>query len=685
MCSVSEAIREGDDGSRILWCTSTGVVGLFTQCTPYVLEQVYDAQGSTIERERNSNPIKVACAWIACCSQHMPSHQAALRILGLLVVAVACAARIVHLNADPSVPNWVGYVTDEGRWNETARNLALFGNSDGSSNARLHLFLAPGYQATNYVVFRLLGVDFWSARLFAAMCGIGTIVAVFFALRRHVTPFALALGLVILGWEANMLSQSRMALPEIPSVLFGLLAFLVLVSGQKTRWNAFVAALLAALAVAMKGTSIMAMAIFPVVILLVPQGDVFRDRFARALTFVAAFALLGVASLGAAVGYGVFKLDGIVFESGRLLGFLGPTTPYVVAARFFDWPELEIRNPLLLGVWFCSWIWLHRDPRACQLASALYLASGAWAAWWLLAWSGNQYLPGRYIVHWIVPTTIHIMAGLSLAGGNPHARIAAALRTRRGWTRGLSLAWLVFPSAIFVATAASGLAEIGGWGVSRLSGKIALIVALTGVLAMAARRSATQAHVVTAFLFFPVVMTLLWLAGRELGVVISFWQFQSATALAAWTGTCALTYAVCATLAGPPPSQALTGSVQITIIVTVATIFFAQGAPAVLVPTYSIRNASLDLQQKFPASARMRTLSAESLFLANQLKFRAIAPSDTSYDAIVIFEQSGFARRFLASAANLARTDGYSITVNPLYQTDADRSGPVSIGVYKPK
>ena len=157
---------------------------------------------------------------------------------------------------------------DEGRWSEIARNFTLFGTLDGTSNARLHLLLAPGYQMVQHAMFRLFGIDFWSARLFAAVCGILTVAVAFFALRRHVTSFALALGVVILGFETNLLAESRIALPEMPSVLFSLLAFLVLVLGQKTRWNAFIAGLIAAIAVAMKAMTVMVMPVFPVIILI---------------------------------------------------------------------------------------------------------------------------------------------------------------------------------------------------------------------------------------------------------------------------------------------------------------------------------------------------------------------------------------------------------------------------------
>ncbi len=195
-------------------------------------------------------------------------------------------------------------MTDEGRWSESARNFALFGTLDGTSNARLHLFLTPGYQMVQYAMFRVFGIDFWSARLFAAVCGILTVAVAFFALHRRVTPFALALGVVILGFETHMLAESRMALPEMPSVLFTLVAFLVLVIGQKTRWNAFIAGLIAAIAVAMKATTIMVMPVFPLIILVSLQSGDARARVERALSFIGGFALLVVAGLSVAASNG---------------------------------------------------------------------------------------------------------------------------------------------------------------------------------------------------------------------------------------------------------------------------------------------------------------------------------------------------------------------------------------------
>ena len=288
-------------------------------------------------------------------------------------------------------------------------------------------------------------------------------------------------------------------------------------------------------------------------------------------------------------------------------------------------------------------------------------------------------------MHWIVPATIHIMAGLSLAGRDTFRRIAATLREQRGWVQPLLLAWLVFPSAIFVAAVAVGLAEFGGWDLSRLLQRITLIVVLTGGLAIAMRRQRLPSSVIAAFLLSPVVLTLAWLAGRELGVVESFWRFDSVMVFGVWIAIVASTFVACAVLGRQLEDGQGLGMMRAAVVVTLAAVFIAQDAPPILRPSYSIRNASLALQQRFPAGSVVRTFGAESLFLANTLEFRAVAPGETGYDVIVIYEHGLQSRLFRAStwATNLVQIQSYPLTVNPRYPIDKEKFGPASIGVYQ--
>jgi hypothetical protein len=605
-------------------------------------------------------------------------------IAGLVVLA--CVARIAHLGADPYFPTWIQYVVDEGRWNETARNLVLFSSSDGSYIGRLHLTLSPGFQAINYVVFRIFGVAFWSARAFAAVSGILVVVCVTLALRRHVTASALALGVVILGFETNLLAESRLALPEMPSLFAMLLAFLLLVVGRKTRWNAFLAGVIAAVAVALKGTSILMVPILPLIMALSPEAGPARERIMRALAFATGLGLPLVAGLSVALALGLFDAKGLMSASIVFVEFLSVADPRLIVWRYFESTDLEIRNLMLFGIWFCSWIWFHRRANASPVTREIYLMSGLWAGWWLVLWSINDYSPGRYVVHFVVPATIHIMAGLSLGGRDTIARIAGSLARSKGLTRAALLTWLVVPTAIFVATTVAGLAQYVGLDASRVSTRIAMIVALAGMIAAAASRGGPKEGTTAGFLIFPVLMVLVWLGGRELGVFDVFWNYDPGAGAARWLAVTALIAAACFSLAFRPRAPQWNSAVLLIVIVLLAAIFMAQGAHPVLAPTYSIRDASRQLGKLFSGARTIRTLHASSLFLENDLRYRELARNDIPYDVLVLFEHNRSSRKFLQSprAVGLVRVQTYPLTIHPRYGVDEATEGPASIAVYKP-
>ena len=83
-----------------------------------------------------------------------------------LLLAAACLLRVVFLDMDPHYYQWAGYVTDEGRWTEQARTFAQLGTVE--EGGRIHLLLAPLFQALSYVSFEVFGVSLVSARLTSA-------------------------------------------------------------------------------------------------------------------------------------------------------------------------------------------------------------------------------------------------------------------------------------------------------------------------------------------------------------------------------------------------------------------------------------------------------------------------------------------------------------------------------------
>jgi len=115
--------------------------------------------------------------------------------------------------------------------------------------------------------------------------------------------------------------------------------------------------------------------------------------------------------------------------------------------------------------------------------------------------------------------------------------------------------------------------------------------------------------------------------------------------------------------------------------------FLAQAAPPVLFPTYSLRDASRDLGRQVPHSRAVRTVTAATLFLENDIKYRELSRHDAQIDGLVMLEQGGVARRFLQSgrADKLERTHAYPVVISPRYRNAEGRLEAPVVAVYRAK
>src|SRR5262249_14140551 len=136
-----------------------------------------------------------------------------LHWLSFAVVFTGILLRCLYLDADPRYYDWVGYITDEGRWIQEARNLALYGHVEFSSGMNFHLFMAPLFQLSNYLVFELLGVSLLTSRLLTALTGSAILVLFWGCLRRAVSPQALLVGVALLTLQSDLIVLSRVAVP----------------------------------------------------------------------------------------------------------------------------------------------------------------------------------------------------------------------------------------------------------------------------------------------------------------------------------------------------------------------------------------------------------------------------------------------------------------------------------------
>ena len=173
---------------------------------------------------------------------------------------------------------------------------------------------------------------------------------------------------------------------------------------------------------------------------------------------------------------------------------------------------------------------------------------------------------------------------------------------------------------------------------------------------------------IVRFLSFPVLMALLWLGGRELGLISSFWMFDSGVSTALWSAAAVAAFMLCWILT--PQIHSRAAAAGFAAIAMLAVILIAQAAPPIVFPTYSLRDASRDLQQHLPVDRPVRTVRAASLFLENGIKYHELPRQDQQIGGLVIFEHSGVARKFLDSerATHLVQVQAYPLTVSPRYQ-----------------
>src|SRR4029079_19574870 len=97
------------------------------------------------------------------------------------------------------------------------RALALFGDV-GSVGSSLHLLLAPLLQAVSFLVFAVLDVSLWSARLVSAESRTALLVVVWAACRRVASPEALCLTLTMLAVEMDMVALRPLGIHELAAL-----------------------------------------------------------------------------------------------------------------------------------------------------------------------------------------------------------------------------------------------------------------------------------------------------------------------------------------------------------------------------------------------------------------------------------------------------------------------------------
>ena len=150
------------------------------------------------------------------------------------IAAVAVLVRALFPLADPPWQMPTGVVWhDEGAWTHNARNMALFGAWE--TDQWNPMYLAPVYNALEYVAFRLFGVGLWQARLVPEVLGFASVLLLAGAVRqvagRAAGAFAGALAATNFVW----VMWNRAALLETPMVVPMVAALYALARGERAH------------------------------------------------------------------------------------------------------------------------------------------------------------------------------------------------------------------------------------------------------------------------------------------------------------------------------------------------------------------------------------------------------------------------------------------------------------------
>ena len=552
----------------------------------------------------------------------------------LLVAAVV--ARIVHLDSDPKFEFWWGYVGDEGRWVETARNLALFGEPGLYGISQLHLMLSAGFQSVVFTIFKLFGVGFISARIWSAVCGSLIVIVTCFFWRKVVRGMPLLLGVAFLAFEPLVLDLSRTALPEVPSLLFTLLAFIAICVSRRPSAGAAAAGLLFAVAISMKGTVALLAPVFVVLVLLSGRTASIRGRLLDCAAFL--FGLLTPVLIGlfVAVSAGIIKPISMLAIFSLLLKYISYGGFYSFLIRFFQESEVASVNLLFLGVWLGSWALLFRKECATTPLWRIFRLSSLWSVGWLLVWPTLSYTPDRYFVHLLMPLVINVAAGLALWQQLGSTRIIARIDALRLESGAMVDVWLLLPTAVLFAAFIASLASVAGVPVDRLSQRLLLIFTGAALLVWVSRTKWLDKPVAAALIAFPVMTALLCFAIGQLGMVV-----LGGPAATVWVplSNIFLFIAVAVGLAAKSKIVAASGGsfTRWGTAMGVLTVggLLCQDVPALLHPTYSIRMASRDIAVRFRDAQLMWSSSAGLLFLDTKLHYRDSVPPGMFADGIL--------------------------------------------------
>jgi len=584
----------------------------------------------------------------------------------------------VHLDADPDYYAWVGYITDEGRWVAQAREMVLFGHIV-NTGWLMHLLLAPLFQTGSLVLFGVLGASLWSSRLLTAISGSVILLLYWWGLRRVVAPWALLAGLALLAFDVDLLMLSRVAVPEVPAMLFELAVFLLVAIGRPTRARLFGAGLLLLAMVAMKATTLLLVPIFSTLLLLQPlEHEADGRRWGRLVPFWVGFLSL-LLPLLVALPFVPTARHTLGTNLAILQGFIGLNTPYAIVAFPFETTFGPVFNLWALPLCLVTVAWLAGQSESVDPSvRRVFLSASAWALTYTPVMLALRYFPDRYRVHVLLPMAVALAAGLTAVSTVSLRNIADAVRGL-GSRSALALGLLSLPSAALWAPVLARLVAVAGLDPTQLRIKLASLAIALAVTAWAVRRTAGWDSRVLRFLMVhPIVGSLVWLLGLRTGLLDgSFWPAAGPGIISWWAVGPWASIAAAALLAQGGRTWK---TARWTLLVPAAALCYgalvvARVVPSYIHPHYTMKHTSEALGASLAGPRDVIIVSEmEGLFTGNALPYQSLLGRTwppQKPERIVIGLRFADPDSVLAHEYELVAT--YRLFVSPEYVED-DRS-----------
>ena len=621
----------------------------------------------------------------------------AFSYLTAIVLVFGVVLRVLNLDADPHYYDWIGYITDEGRWIYQAREMVLFHTISHDELYEIHFILAPLFQLVNYFIFNLIGSSSMSSRIFTAFCGSAMLLLFWKHLHRKVTPQALLVGVMLLAVQVDFVVLSRLAVPEMATILLQALMYFALVTGEPSRRRMVMLGVLMLIAVGMKGTMVFVLGLFSLMILFMPltpgESAGRSRRWQNLLWFWGGFAAPVLISSAVWVGccapVSLLALANLSdsLHLTRLIAFIRFSNAYSIVSFFFKDSLDHALYILAIGLWL-SWLgWTAADREDVDAVTRRCLVTSTiWIVAYLALMLTLEYFPRRYMVHIVLPMVINITVGISLLHKVGIHKVLAALQ-RKDRVQLLRLAGFVLPTAVFFAPLLASTFAFGGIDPDRVLIQLACVALAVAVTTYVAGQLASGERALKFFVVFPLMQASLWVILSAARADASLWPAANGDlSRSLYLGSVAVATmaALVVTLIGRDAVIAVPRLVTIYALgyLVASTMRLA---PAYLDPHFTIRDTSRELGVLLEGGHSIVTSSAEGLFNDNLLRyqrFRAIALKDDAPEIVVtVFDNARGAREILEKRYHVIKTG--VLYVSPQYHETHPTDLLPTMKVYK--